>query len=149
MCGSMVNIQSPAAEIRRGKKRRRRKEEQTTAWKYISTIKKRIALSLEEDWRTAKGGSIYRKFHEVWTYGFWHMRVGRQTHRHTDMLIVILRTSPKENSFLWGGRDRESCPSPLQWKRETLPHSHPLVVIDYSILLSVHPHFLDRATLHV
>jgi len=34
MCQSMVNIQSPTAEIRRGKKERRRKEEQTTAWKY-------------------------------------------------------------------------------------------------------------------
>jgi len=30
----MVNIQSPTAEIRRGKKERRKKE-QTTAWKYI------------------------------------------------------------------------------------------------------------------
>jgi len=30
----MVNIQSPTAEIRRGKKRKK-KEEQTTAWKYI------------------------------------------------------------------------------------------------------------------
>jgi len=31
MCGSMTDIQSAAAEIRRGKKR---KKEQTTAWKY-------------------------------------------------------------------------------------------------------------------
>jgi len=31
----MADIQSVAAEIRRGKKRRRRKKEQTTAWKYI------------------------------------------------------------------------------------------------------------------
>jgi len=30
MCQSMVNIQSPTAEIRRGKKRKK-KEEQTTA----------------------------------------------------------------------------------------------------------------------
>ena len=37
MCQSMVNIQSPTAEIRRGKKKERRKkeeEEQTTAQKY-------------------------------------------------------------------------------------------------------------------
>jgi len=37
MCGSMVNIQSPTAEIRRGKKKKeeeRKKEEQTTAQKY-------------------------------------------------------------------------------------------------------------------
>jgi len=33
MCGSMADIQSAAAEIRRGKKRRRKKEH-TTAWKY-------------------------------------------------------------------------------------------------------------------
>jgi len=33
MCQSMVNIQSPTAEIRRGKKRRRKKKE--TGWKYI------------------------------------------------------------------------------------------------------------------
>ena len=32
MCGSMVDIQSPTAEIRRGKKK---EEEETTAWKYI------------------------------------------------------------------------------------------------------------------
>jgi len=32
MCGSMADIQSAAAEIRRGKKERRK--EQTTAWKY-------------------------------------------------------------------------------------------------------------------
>jgi len=31
MCGSMVDIQSPTAEIRRGKKRK----EGTTGWKYI------------------------------------------------------------------------------------------------------------------
>jgi len=31
MCQSMVNIQSPTAEIRRGKKRRKKEEEQTTA----------------------------------------------------------------------------------------------------------------------
>jgi len=30
----MVDIQSPTAEIRRGKKRRK-KEEETTGWKYI------------------------------------------------------------------------------------------------------------------
>jgi len=30
MCGTIVDIQSPTAEIRRGKK-----EEETTAWKYI------------------------------------------------------------------------------------------------------------------
>jgi len=33
MCGSMVNIQSPTAENRRGKKERRKKKE-TTAAKY-------------------------------------------------------------------------------------------------------------------
>jgi len=32
--GSMVDIQSTTAEIRRGKKRRTKKEEQTTGWKY-------------------------------------------------------------------------------------------------------------------
>jgi len=32
MCGSMADIQSAAAEIRRGKKKK--KKEQTTAWKY-------------------------------------------------------------------------------------------------------------------
>jgi len=31
MCGSMVDIQSAMAEIRRGKKK---KEEETTGWKY-------------------------------------------------------------------------------------------------------------------
>jgi len=31
MCQSMVNIQSPTAEIRRGKKRKKEEEEQTTA----------------------------------------------------------------------------------------------------------------------
>jgi len=30
MCQSMVNIQSPTAEIRRGKKRRRKKKEEET-----------------------------------------------------------------------------------------------------------------------
>jgi len=44
MCGSMADIQSPAAEIRRGNKKRKKEE---TAWKYIwsaqlhrATIKK-------------------------------------------------------------------------------------------------------------
>ena len=32
MCGSMVDMQSPTAEIRRGKKK---EEEETTGWKYI------------------------------------------------------------------------------------------------------------------
>jgi len=31
MCGSMVDIQSLTAEIRRGNKKRRKKKEQTTA----------------------------------------------------------------------------------------------------------------------
>jgi len=35
MCGSMADIQSAAAEIRRGKERNKeRRKEQTTAWKY-------------------------------------------------------------------------------------------------------------------
>jgi len=33
MFGSMVDIQSPTAEIRRGKKKK--KEEEITGWKYI------------------------------------------------------------------------------------------------------------------
>jgi len=35
MCGSMVDIQSVTAEIRRGiKKDRRRRKKETTGWKY-------------------------------------------------------------------------------------------------------------------
>jgi len=34
MCGSMADIQSAVAEIRR-RKRRRKNKEQTTAWKYV------------------------------------------------------------------------------------------------------------------
>jgi len=34
MCGSMVDIQSPAAEIRRGKKEERKKKKETTGQKY-------------------------------------------------------------------------------------------------------------------
>jgi len=35
MCGSMADIQSPTAVIRRGKKKRKKEEEQTTGGKYI------------------------------------------------------------------------------------------------------------------
>jgi len=34
MCGSMADIQSAAAEIRRGKKRKKKKKKQITACKY-------------------------------------------------------------------------------------------------------------------
>jgi len=34
MCGSMIDIQSPTAESRRGKKEEVRKVEETTGWKY-------------------------------------------------------------------------------------------------------------------
>jgi len=34
MCGSMVDIQSTAAEIRRGKKRRKKKKKEITRQKY-------------------------------------------------------------------------------------------------------------------
>jgi len=34
MCGSMADIQSPTAEIRRGKKKEERKKEETTGQKY-------------------------------------------------------------------------------------------------------------------
>jgi len=34
MCGSMVDIRSATAEIRRGKKERRKKEEETKGQKY-------------------------------------------------------------------------------------------------------------------
>jgi len=34
MCGSMVDIQSPTAEIRRGKKKERRKKKETAWQKY-------------------------------------------------------------------------------------------------------------------
>jgi len=34
MCGSMADIQSPTAEIRRGKKKEKRKKEETTWQKY-------------------------------------------------------------------------------------------------------------------
>ena len=51
MCQSMVNIQSPTAEIRRGKKSRRKKKKET-GWKYIwsallhrATIKKSSAVA--------------------------------------------------------------------------------------------------------
>jgi len=45
MCGSMVDIQSLTAEIRRGKKRRRKKEE-TTGWKYIwPALLHRVAIN--------------------------------------------------------------------------------------------------------
>jgi len=36
MCGSMVDIQSATAEIRRGKKEERKKEDETTGQKYNS-----------------------------------------------------------------------------------------------------------------
>jgi len=34
MCGSIVDIQSPTAEIRRGKKKKKKEEEETTGQKY-------------------------------------------------------------------------------------------------------------------
>jgi len=34
MCGRMADIQSPTAEIRRGKKKRKKKKEETTGQKY-------------------------------------------------------------------------------------------------------------------
>jgi len=34
MCGSMVDIQSATAEIRRGKKKKKKEEEETTGQKY-------------------------------------------------------------------------------------------------------------------
>jgi len=34
MCGSMVDIQSPTAEIRRGNKKKKKKIEETTGQKY-------------------------------------------------------------------------------------------------------------------
>jgi len=34
MCGSMADIQSATAEIRRGKKKKKKKEEETTQQKY-------------------------------------------------------------------------------------------------------------------
>jgi len=57
MCRSMVDIQSPTAEIRRGKK----KKEEETGWKYIwstllhrATIKKLILLSCHAPWWMVK-----------------------------------------------------------------------------------------------
>jgi len=45
MCGIMAYIQSPIAEIRRGKKKRKKKEEQTTGWKYIwPAVLHRVAI---------------------------------------------------------------------------------------------------------
>jgi len=38
MCGSMLNIKSPTAEIRRGIKEGRKKEEETTGRKYNGRI---------------------------------------------------------------------------------------------------------------
>ena len=39
MCGSIVDIQSPTAEIRRGKKEDRKIEEETAGQKYRAAIK--------------------------------------------------------------------------------------------------------------
>jgi len=36
--------------------------------------------------------NMYRKFPEVWTCVFWDTRADRQTYRHTDTLVAILRT---------------------------------------------------------
>ena len=46
MCRSMVDIQSPTAEIRRGKKEDRRKE--TTGQKYIGPLLYRAAITSEQ-----------------------------------------------------------------------------------------------------
>ena len=42
-----------------------------------------IALPSNEDRATATG-NMYRRFDEIWTCGFWDMRAGGQTDRHTD-----------------------------------------------------------------
>jgi len=48
MCGSMVDIQSPNAEIRRGKKKKK-EEEETTGWKYIwPALLHRAAINYDE-----------------------------------------------------------------------------------------------------
>jgi len=46
-----------------------------------------IATSLEEDRATATS-NMWR---EIWTCGFWDMPMDRQTDKHTDTLIAILR----------------------------------------------------------
>jgi len=47
MCGSMVDIQSAAAEIRRGKKRKKKKKERTRMW----ANDQRDGLPAEHRWR--------------------------------------------------------------------------------------------------
>jgi len=37
-----------------------------------------ISFPLEEEWVMATG-NMYRIFGEIWTCGFWHMRVEKQT----------------------------------------------------------------------
>ena len=51
MCRSMVDIQSPTAEIRRGKKEeedRRKKKKETTGQKYNGPLLHRAAIKIED-----------------------------------------------------------------------------------------------------
>jgi len=56
-------------------------------WKHYIMHKtwrlKRITLSPRKGRATATG-NMYRKFYEIWTCGFWDMRVDKQTNRHAD-----------------------------------------------------------------
>ena len=54
MCGSMVDIQSPSAEIRR------EKEEETTGWKYIWPALLHRAAIKKLNWVTPNGGTKCR-----------------------------------------------------------------------------------------
>jgi len=67
MCGSMVDIQSPTAEIRRAKKE---EEEETTAWKYTwPALLRRAAIkesqTTEPSYPLYLGNSL-TDLHEIW-----------------------------------------------------------------------------------
>jgi len=46
MCGSMVDIQSPTAEIRRGKKKRRKKDRNHRARKKVTNDRMKMYMAL-------------------------------------------------------------------------------------------------------
>jgi len=69
-----------------------------------STKRAKMHISLPSERNRATAiGNVYRKFDEIWTFGFCDMRADRQTNRHTESLIAILSPPTRDevvNIFL-------------------------------------------------
>jgi len=105
MCQSMVNIQSPTAEIRRGKKRKKKKERKNSMKIYMVSLLHRATIN---QYKVAhkRNSARVRAGHKLSAAAFTHTH----THTHTH---IYLKGYQQDNKYIKAGHRRLAIKTPM------------------------------------